>query len=122
MRILDRSSMDGDRYERCKTRDDRADPRILGRHDRCCLWRADRPIPAARLCRDGVEAIPVFPATQEAARGALRLPATADRLFAAAFVALAGPLSTDEGAAPGQSGPPHQLCPQVWPRRRGVAR
>src|SRR4030081_95179 len=51
--------------------------RILGRHDRCRLWRADRPIPAARLCRDGVEAIPVFPATQEAARGALRLPATA---------------------------------------------
>src|SRR5450755_530861 len=122
MRILDRSSMDGDRYERRKTRDDRANPRILGRHDRCRLRRADRPIPAARLCRDGVEAIPVFPATQEAARGALRLPATADGLFAAAFVALAGPLSTDEGASPGQSGQPHQLCTQVWPRGRGVAR
>ena len=116
MRILDRSSMDGDRYERRKTRDDRANPRIRGRHDQCRLWCADRPIPAARLCRDGVEAIPVFPATQEAARGALRLPATADGLFPAAFVALAGPLSTDEGASSGQ------LRPGIWASRTRYAR
>jgi len=62
MRVLGRSSLHGDRYERRKTRgNDRADPAILGRHDRCRPWHPDRPTPAARLCRDGVEAIPVFP-------------------------------------------------------------
>src|SRR6266581_3705479 len=42
MRILDRSSSHGDRYERSKPRDDRANPGILGRHRRRRFLDSDR--------------------------------------------------------------------------------
>src|SRR5208337_3077045 len=96
MRLLDRSFMDGDRYERSQARDDRANPGAPGRYDRCSLRRADGRIQPPHLCGHGIEALQPLPPAQGATRGAVCLPAALDPLFEAASVALDRPLSPDE--------------------------
>ena len=84
--ILDRSSMHGDRYERFKTRDDRANPGISEWHCRGCLLQSCRRTHVAHLRHYGDQAIPILQFDEGATRHTVRIYATLDGLFTTASV------------------------------------